>query len=384
MPWGTLTFIGSGEFSPLMAKTYRRLLRGAERPVRAVFVDTPAGFELNVDQIAAKAQAYFARRLDLTLELASLRRADASPDEIAACAQALDRAGFVFAGPGSPTYAARVWQATGLAEHFLARLQAGAAVVFASAAAITTGRNALPVYEIYKVGQDPFWAEGIDLLGRLGLALAVVPHWNNAEGGTHDTAYCYMGAERFAALEAQLPAGTTVLGIDEYTACTLDFAHDEVEVSGSGQVTVRRAGHEQAHPSGSRFPLAELRGDGAPAQATRVARPDPPAATAPPAATERSAGVQAASERAERAERGGAASVAAPAAVSAPAGSTSPAPAGASEPAALVELLVRVRSDLRGGRQWELADKIRAELEGLGVEIHDGPDGTSWSWRAGP
>ena len=38
------------------------------------------------------------------------------------------------------------------------------ALVFASAAALTLGRLTVPVYEIYKVGATPTWAEGLDLL----------------------------------------------------------------------------------------------------------------------------------------------------------------------------------------------------------------------------
>jgi len=56
--------------------------------------------------------------------------------------------------------------------------------VAASAAALTIGRFTLPVYEIYKVGQDIHWVDGLDILSQFGLHLVVVPHWNNAEGGT--------------------------------------------------------------------------------------------------------------------------------------------------------------------------------------------------------
>ena len=36
--------------------------------------------------------------------------------------------------------------------------------------------------------------------------MAVVAHFDNAEGGTHDTRYCYLGEDRLRVLEAQLPA----------------------------------------------------------------------------------------------------------------------------------------------------------------------------------
>ena len=76
----------------------------------------------------------------------------------------------------------------------------------ASAAALTLGVATIPVYEIYKVGEDPHWLEGLDLLGpATGLRAAVVPHYDNAEGGNHDTRFCYMGERRLQALEAALP-----------------------------------------------------------------------------------------------------------------------------------------------------------------------------------
>jgi hypothetical protein len=68
--------------------------------------------------------------------------------------------------------------------------------VFASAAACIVGNRTLPVYEVYKVGQAPRWLEGLDLVGAAGLPVAIVPHYDNAEGGTHDTRFCYMGDRR--------------------------------------------------------------------------------------------------------------------------------------------------------------------------------------------
>jgi len=60
----------------------------------------------------------------------------------------------------------------------------------------------------------PRWLEGLDLLGAAtGLRAAVVPHYDNAEGGTHDTRFCYMGERRLRKLEATLPEGAFVLGV---------------------------------------------------------------------------------------------------------------------------------------------------------------------------
>jgi cysteinyl-tRNA synthetase len=43
-----------------------------------------------------------------------------------------------------------------------------------------------------------------------------------------------------------------------------------------------------------------------------------------------------------------------------------------------IELLVRVRSELRSERQWALADRVRDGLKVLGVLLEDSSQGTSW------
>jgi cysteinyl-tRNA synthetase len=63
-------------------------------------------------------------------------------------------------------------------------------------------------------------------------------------------------------------------------------------------------------------------------------------------------------------------------------GLTLHAPKAKSQDAApFIELLLKVRSDLRAAKQWQLADTVRDGLAGLGVELKDSPDGTSWSAR---
>ena len=43
-----------------------------------------------------------------------------------------------------------------------------------------------------------------------------------------------------------------------------------------------------------------------------------------------------------------------------------------------IDLLLRVRDDLRTAKQWQLADSIRAGLAELGITIADGPEGATW------
>lgn len=50
----------------------------------------------------------------------------------------------------------------------------------------------------------------------------------------------------------------------------------------------------------------------------------------------------------------------------------------AQQAAPFIDLLVALRTELRAARQWQFSDKIRDGLLEQGVEIKDGPDGTTW------
>ncbi len=162
-------------------------------------------------------------------------------------------------GPGSPTYAVRQWHQTPIPDILAGRVEEGGCLVAASAAALTVGRFTLPVYEIYKVGQDLHWVEGMNVLDHFGFNLVVIPHWNNAEGGNHDTRFCYMGEGRLRQLESLLPEDTSILGLDEHTACLMDLEKDEAVIKGIGSVTLRRGNVERIFHKGERFPLQVLR-----------------------------------------------------------------------------------------------------------------------------
>jgi cysteinyl-tRNA synthetase len=59
----------------------------------------------------------------------------------------------------------------------------------------------------------------------------------------------------------------------------------------------------------------------------------------------------------------------------------SSASASSQEAAPFIDLLVGVRTELRAAKQWELADRVRDGLLDLGIEIKDGPEGTTWQSR---
>ncbi|MDQ6727846.1 MAG: hypothetical protein M3066_17030 [Actinomycetota bacterium] len=257
-----LVIMGSGETSPTMSKVHRDLLsRLGAQPVPAVMLDTPFGFQENADDISAKALTYFKESVQREIVVASFRSAE-GVDTLAyeTMLARLREAAYVFAGPGSPSYALAQWSSSQVPAVLAEKLRTGGCVTFASAAACTLGPYALPVYEIYKVGDRVRWLDGLDLTGEIGLPAVVVPHFNNAEGGNHDTRYCYMGERRLSALEAMLPPEVFILGVDEHTACILDLDAGTATVAGLGSVTVRRHGEMSAVATGSTIAITDLVG----------------------------------------------------------------------------------------------------------------------------
>ena len=257
-----LVVMGSGETSPTMIKTHRSLFeRLGPAPVPAVLLDTPVGFQENAEIIATKAVEYFRESVGRDVDVASWRRAapDADPVEYETMLARVRSARYVFAGPGSPSYALKQWSGSQVPLALAEKLRSGGCVTFASAAAVTLGRFAVPVYEIYKVGEDPRWLDGLNLIAEAGLDAVVIPHFDNAEGGNHDTRFCYLGERRLALMEQQLPPSTFILGVDEHTACVIDLDAGTATVEGRGVITVRRAGQIATVAGGSTVALADLR-----------------------------------------------------------------------------------------------------------------------------
>jgi hypothetical protein len=269
---GKIVLMGSGELTATMVEVHKGLLNQLPGSPRAAFLDTPAGFQLNVDQIARKAVEYFRVHVQQPMSISSFKSYEATTDFDAQQAfQILRNSNYILIGPGSPTYAVRQLKESPIPEILTQCVTNGGCLVAASAAALTVGRFTLPVYEIYRVGQDLHWVDGMDVLGQFGFDLVVIPHWNNAEGGTHDTRFCFMGEPRFRRLESLIPEKVPVLGLDEHTACILDFEKNQAMIKGIGRVTLRSSDRELSFKSGDRFPLDVLRGG----DAGSGWRPDP-------------------------------------------------------------------------------------------------------------
>lgn len=384
-----LAIMGSGETSPTMVKAHRSLLAAVDGQGPAVLLDTPFGFQENADDIAAKAVEYFRESVGAAVEVASLRSGEGVDPLVY---EQVRSAGFVFAGPGSPSYALDQWRSTPLPDLLREKLRSGGSggcVVFASAAALTLGVVTVPVYEIYKVGAAPVWLEGLDLLAEAGLRAAVIPHYNNAEGGNHDTRYCYLGERRLRMLEAVLPEDVFVLGVDEHTGLILDLAASTASVVGLGGVTVRRGGESTVFPAGSALAIAELAAAEpgialvAPGPIYRTERGQTPlvARLAELESQFESDPVGAAlaleaelvawsrdTLQSDEMDRGRAALRSMIVRLGQGAGAVGP----------FIEALLAQRAAARAAGRWDDADAVRDALVALGVEVGDSQGGTSW------
>jgi len=258
-----LAIMGSGETAPTMLTTHRRLTSLLPSPVKAVVLDTPYGFQENAPELAAKAVEYFKTSINVDLVVAGLVRLHdthiaADPVAIERGLRALVDADYIFAGPGSPTYALRQWAGSSVARIMIDKLTNGGIVTFASAAALTLGKATVPVYEVYKVGQDVQALEGLDILSSIGINAALIPHYDNTEGANHDTRFCYLGEARLQMFESLLDPDTYVLGVDEHTGLIIDIDAGTATVVGNSNVTIRLRSESFVYPTGSVIPLSLL------------------------------------------------------------------------------------------------------------------------------
>jgi hypothetical protein len=400
--------MGSGETSPTMVKTHRQLIGRLSQP-NAVVLDTPYGFQENAPELALRAVEYFDVSVNTVISpLGLTRMIDADPLVVQQGLSALTDADYVFAGPGSPTYALRQWKNTQVSHILHEKLQRGGIVTFASAAALTLGTRTVPVYEIYKCGEEPYWLEGLNLLSELGIPAVVIPHYNNAEGGHHDTRFCYLGEARLHMLEQLLDEGEYVLGIDEHTGIVIDLNERTAEVVGNGVVTLRVKGNSTTFASGEVLSLEQLQN---PTVAPSSTPPPPVVVVDEPkvVATSLASVAQLRREEFESALALGSANDATRAVLelendiklwSADTLTGSDADAareilrsmivklgtaatgGLADPrervAPYVEALLAIRKIVRAEKRFDLSDIVRDALALAHIEVRDTPDGVEW------
>ncbi|MFL7813573.1 MAG: cysteinyl-tRNA synthetase [Anaerolineales bacterium] len=336
---GPIALFGSGETAPGGQRIFDFLFQLTEIGPRVSVLETPAGFELNSPQVAGSVGDFIEHRLQNykpSIEIIPARKKGTpfSPDEPDIVRPILD-ADLIFMGPGSPSYAVRQLRDSLAWEYLLARHRLGAGLAFSSATTVAVSCSALPVYEIYKVGEDLHWLPGLDFFGHYGLELIFIPHWNNQDGGEGlDTSRCYMGKSRFAELIDLLPPGQTVIGIDENTGLVIDFQAGCLHAVGQGTVTIIKEGDELMIPAGSGLDLSEL---------GEFKLCDPLAGIS---SSSWQAALQAQNQQ-----------------------------AAPDTPDEVVVQLADKREDARRNKNWELADQLRGQIEELGWTVQDNPDG---------
>ena len=414
-----LTLMGSGETAPTMVSTHRRLAARLEPSpgrvranVTAAVLDTPYGFQENAPELAERAVTYFAESIDVDLAVAGLTRIiGADGLAVERGLEILRRSDYLFAGPGSPTYAVEQWRDSAVPAVLRSKLDRGGVVVFASAAALTLGVATVPVYEIYKVGAEPHWLQGLDVLSEIGLDVAVIPHYDNTEGGHHDTRFCYLGERRLAMLERELPDGVHVLGVDEHTGVVIDIDADTATVIGNGKVTVRVRGESTVFETGVTIPVDALRDPSRGGISTSVATSHEPRSDEEPttegasllddvarnetefetalAAGDSEAAVRAVLELEAAIRNWSADTLTSDAMDRAHAALRSmivrlgeAAVKGLADPRTAIDpvmgVVLEVRKTVRDEKRYDLSDLLRERLVEVGLEIRDTPSGPEW------
>ena len=237
-----LALMGSGENSPIMVTPHQKIIKATGKDLNPINLSTPYAFQENKDELSAKIEKYFEVNVGTKITTS----------------QAVSEASWVFAGPGSPTYNLKQWRDSGLALELSKLLERGS-IFLASAAAMSIGAKVMPVYEMYKVGEDPYWLDGLNILeAATGIKAAVIAHYNNAQGGTHDTRYCFAGQNRMTVLESQLENEIAILGIDEHTGIAFDLEAKNAEVFGKGVITFKRGEEIKTYENKAIVPLSEF------------------------------------------------------------------------------------------------------------------------------
>jgi hypothetical protein len=346
-----------------MTKVHRELFKRHGKDLRAATLDTAYGFQENVPEMTEKLVGYFDTSLHVPFKALHFPSyEDATDIERAILKQEVREANYVFAGPGSPSYAVKQWLPLGLGDDLRSVLDDGGTLCFSSAAAATLGAFSPPIYEIYKVGSSLYWNEGLNLLADFGLSCVVIPHFNNQEGSNYDTSCCYLGLRRLELMETMLPEGTATLGVDEHTALILDVDSDSLRVVGRSNGYWRLNGIIRVLENSSTVALEELRKD-----VRAIPRPVLTKSVSIPSTPD---------DLAQRVLQGGPEGIEALALL---VRRSSAGTEGHIDPKSLVDGVLAARDNARASGQYALADQLRDALVSAGIEIHDSPLGSSWS-----
>ncbi len=253
----------------------------------------------------------------------------------------------------------------------------------------------------------------------MGINAALITHYNNAEGGHHDTRFCYMGERRLSMLERELPDDVYVLGVDEHTGVVIDIDAQTATVVGKGVLTIRVKGVSTEIASGEVLPIDRLRNPVA------ASKSGGPSAVASNTATSNTAtkpvdtfdsNLRQATDRLSdafaQAITAGDADAAARAALDLDEAITGwsidklqsddadyarsvlrsmitrlagAATGGLRDPREVIgpfiQVLLDLRVQVRADKRFDLSDMIRDRLAEISVEVRDTPQGAEWGFR---
>lgn len=229
---GPLALVGSGEYLPVMAEVEARLLEG--RAPRYVQIPTAAAQE-GAESLTrwvelGKAQA---ERLGVeAVPLVVTTRAEADDPEVAAL---VEGAGLVYLSGGSPPYLASTLRGTRVWDAVVRAWEGGAALAGCSA-----GAMAMSGWAPYVKDPERSPEPGLGLLPDWW----VLPHFDRMPQWEPDL---------LDRVEAEVPEGVTLLGIDEDTALVnLDGSW---VVQGRQQVWVLGRAGRRAYAAGEAVPV---------------------------------------------------------------------------------------------------------------------------------
>ena len=110
---GSIAILGSGETSPNLLAVHRAMIDRLVSIKNPVLLDSPFGFQENVKQLSAKLEEFFQKSLSVNIEMVSYRKTnEIGTVEYFKCLEKIRKSNFLFAGPGSPSYAIKVWEDT--------------------------------------------------------------------------------------------------------------------------------------------------------------------------------------------------------------------------------------------------------------------------------
>ena len=321
-----ITLFGSGETSPHMAKLYRNLINNPDSKSNNNFLlDTPFGFQENHNILSNKIIKYFQEKVNLKIETINFPDENSYDENIK---KNIINSDFIFSGPGSPTYALKIWNKYGINSLLESKIKNGGILAFSSAAALTFGSYVIPVYEIYKVGETPRLIPGLDLLSFLEKKTIVVPHFNNKEGRDHDTSHCFIGKKRFDNLIKN--KDVLMIGIEEHTSITFDLNDSSIRVDGKGKVLLKSLKGVIEINNGETMGINKINSEYVPLEEAKEILE---------------------TETDEKKDE---------------------------KVNVDIDLLINIRNKARLKKDWDLSDQVRDILISNNIEIEDNSDGSKW------